>query len=234
MNSSAGTAAFKDLVIDATDGIRTAEFWAAVLGLSAEANGAAGDAVLRGTRPEQTLWINQVPEPRTVKQRVHLDVNVADLPELIKLGATTDVEHDGWTIMRDPEGGEFCAFLRDPDQNPGQNPDQAGDYRLYELVVDAADPELIAGWWGRRFDLEPQSDGDNPWFWLEGGSLPWPMVFNPVPESKAVKNRVHWDVWGDTADYLAAGATMVRTRDDEISWDVLADPEGNEFCVFTR
>ena len=40
------------------------------------------------------------------------------------------------------------------------------------------------------------------------------------------------DVLGDTAALLRAGATMVRFQDADIEWDVLADPEGNEFCVF--
>ena len=43
---------------------------------------------------------------------------------------------------------------------------------------------------------------------------------------------MHVDVLGDTAALLTAGARPVRMRDDEIEWDVLADPEGNEFCVF--
>lgn len=226
MGQTGGTAAYKDVVFDATDGLRMARFWADALGLTAAANGTDGDAVLRDGVPEHTVWINQVPEPRTVKQRVHFDLHVADVEELIKLGATVDVEHSGWTVMRDPEGGELCAFVRAPEQ--------LSDYRMYELVVDAADPELICRWWGDRFDLEARHDDHGPWWWLEGGSLPWEMVFNPVPEAKSVKNRVHWDVWGDTADFLAAGATLLRGHDDEISWDVLADPEGNEFCVFSR
>ena len=65
--------------------------------------------------------------------------------------------------------------------------------------------------------------------------MPWELVFGAVPEPKTVKNRIHWDVWGDTSELLAAGATLLRARDDhEIGWDVLADPEGNEFCVFAR
>lgn len=132
MSEDAGSSAFKDLVIDATDGRRMAEFWAAAIGLTAEPTNPEGDAVLRGARPEQTVWINQVPEPRTVKQRVHLDLHAGAVDELIKLGATVDTEHAGWTVLRDPEGGEFCAFIRDHDQ--------LTDYRLYELVVDAADP----------------------------------------------------------------------------------------------
>ncbi|MCA1844386.1 MAG: hypothetical protein LC792_14590, partial [Actinobacteria bacterium] len=62
------------------------------------------------------------------------------------------------------------------------------------------------------------------------------MAFVPVPEPKTVKNRVHWDVKGSVAALLEAGARMIRpaTEDPEPdrAWDVLADPEGNEFCVF--
>ena len=64
--------------------------------------------------------------------------------------------------------------------------------------------------------------------------MPWATVFQRVPEPKTVKNRMHWDVWGETQSLLSAGAKLLRSRDIEIGWDVLADPEGNEFCVFTR
>ena len=47
-----------------------------------------------------------------------------------------------------------------------------------------------------------------------------------------MKNRLHVDVEGDRDALLAAGATLVRVQDDDIHWDGLADPEGNEFCVF--
>lgn len=62
--------------------------------------------------------------------------------------------------------------------------------------------------------------------------MPWEMVFSPVPEPKLVKNRVHWDLWCQTADALDAGARLLRGKDDDLHWDLLADPEGNEFCVF--
>lgn len=58
------------------------------------------------------------------------------------------------------------------------------------------------------------------------------MDFTSVPEPKTAKNRVHWDVIGSTEELIARGATLLRRRDEEIRWDVLADPEGNEFCVF--
>ncbi|WP_459981910.1 VOC family protein [Nocardioides sp. AN3] len=56
-----------------------------------------------------------------------------------------------------------------------------------------------------------------------------------VPEPKTVKNRIHWDL--DVADLellTGDGATVLRAPDDEISWTVMADPEGNEFCAFTE
>jgi len=115
------------------------------------------------------------------------------------------------------------------------DPDALPDYRIYEVVVDAADPVTIASWWAARYNADVCHDQDRGFSWIEGASgMPWPMVFQSVPETKTVKNRIHWDVWGETATFLAAGATLLRGRDDEIGWDVLADPEGNEFCVFTR
>ncbi|TNC48043.1 VOC family protein, partial [Mumia zhuanghuii] len=61
---------FKDLCIDVNDVPAATAFWAAALGLTPEAL-PGGDAVLRGPTPEHRVWINAVPERRTVKQRVH-------------------------------------------------------------------------------------------------------------------------------------------------------------------
>jgi len=103
------------------------------------------------------------------------------------------------------------------------------------LVVDAADPVSIATWWAERYAANVCHDQDRAFSWIDqAAGMPWAIVFQWVPEPKTVKNRMHWDVWGETNDLLAAGARLIRPRDDEIGWDVLADPEGNEFCVFTR
>ncbi|HET9562895.1 MAG TPA: VOC family protein [Propionibacteriaceae bacterium] len=132
-----------------------------------------------------------------------------------------------WTVLADPEGGELCAFVREPEALP--------NYRVYEVVVDAADPVSIASWWAERYAATVCHDQDRAFSWIDQAPrMPWAMVFPWVPEPKTVKNRMHWDVWGKTEDLLTAGARLIRKRDDEIDWDVLADPEGNEFCVFTR
>jgi hypothetical protein len=120
--------------------------------------------------------------------------------------------------------------------------------RFKDLCLDARDHQTLADWWCaalgyvRRDELEPADDEPRPPDWpvpivdpSGAGPLMWIV---PVPEFKIVKNRMHFDVVGDTSALLAAGATMIRPRDagespDSIEWDVLADPEGNEFCVFS-
>jgi hypothetical protein len=59
--------------------------------------------------------------------------------------------------------------------------------------------------------------------------------FVPVPEPKTQPNRIHWDLAADSIDpLLEVGATVLRAKGtDDLRWDILADPEGNEFCVFT-
>ncbi|TFV63358.1 VOC family protein [Geodermatophilus sp. DF01-2] len=116
--------------------------------------------------------------------------------------------------------------------------------RFKDLCLDARDHQAMADWWCaalgyvRYADLAPGDySAPRPAEWpvpiadpTGAGPLIW---LNPVPEPKTVKNRMHLDVVGDAAALLAAGATLVRARDAEIGWDVLADPEGNEFCCFT-
>ncbi|MBA8794474.1 hypothetical protein FHX74_002093 [Friedmanniella endophytica] len=217
-----GTTRFKDLVIDAVDAGAAATFWSRVLGLTAEER--PNGFVLIGEQPTDTVWINAVPEPHTVKNRVHLDVHVGSIRELTALGARVSDDRHRWTIMTDPDGQEFCAFVRDHDELP--------QLRMYELVVDCADPAAQARWWGDRFGVTAETDAGG-WWWLDGDAVPWPLVFNPVPEPKTIKNRVHWDVIGDVDALVAAGATVLRPEGDDLRWSVLADPEGNEFCVFT-
>jgi len=219
------TITFKDLCIDAVSPETLAAFWAPALGLRAEPSDAAFR--LLDDVPEHTLWVNKVSESRSVKYRVHIDVNVAAVSDLTSLGAIILDETQPWTVLADPEGGELCAFVRDRESLAG--------YRVYEVVVDSADPVVIASWWAERYGCEVCHDQDRGFSWIDGApGMPWAMVFQSVPEPKTVKNRMHWDVWGETQSLLSVGARLLRSRDGEIDWDVLADPEGNEFCVFAR
>lgn len=225
-------ATFKELCLDVYDAPEgpsreLGRFWAAATGceytIFSDDPRDPGDVV--GDEEGMGIAICPVPEQRTVKHRVHLDVHTDAVETLIELGATvlcdaTDEMH--WTVMADPEGGEFCAFVRTPDKLPA--------YRTYEMGVDSVDARTIGAWWAKVFGTTVQGD-DESWCWIEDvPGMPFEaMVFANVPESKTVKNRWHWDVYGDVDDFLARGATELWTMP---RWTVLADPEGNEFCVF--
>ena len=239
MSEGAGTlprmpiARWKDLCLDVTASTGAspeAAFWAAALGLRhvPDHHDPAEVGKLVGDLPTQTVWLNVVPEPKTAKNRVHLDVHAGSVEELEALGAVRQSAPGEfrWTVMTDPEGQEFCAFVRD----------EVPAYKLYEIVVDAVDGLATARWWHEVLGGDLGEDDDGGYLDHVPG-LPFEaIVFGDVPEPKTVKNRVHWDVDVDSeADLdalVAHGATVLRRRDDQIAWHVLADPEGNEFCVF--
>ena len=118
------TSRLRDLCFDCADHHRVAHFWAAVLGYTirpADPEATPDDSIALDP-PEGGLriWCNKVPEPKVVKNRVHIDINMpdgAEMARLQRLGARVLQEiHDAqgrlrWTIMADPEGNEFCAFL---------------------------------------------------------------------------------------------------------------------------
>jgi len=113
----------RDICFDCADHHRVARFWAEVLGytLRPAAPGEEPDSVaIDSADGSPRMWYSRVPEPKIVKNRVHIDINLPDRGEmdrLHRLGARTLQEiRDAqgrlkWTIMADPEGNEFCAFL---------------------------------------------------------------------------------------------------------------------------
>jgi catechol 2,3-dioxygenase-like lactoylglutathione lyase family enzyme len=121
--------------------------------------------------------------------------------------------------------------------------------RIRHITFDCADPYRLARFWaqllGYREDpREPNRPGAGEALLLDPQGTPG-LLFIRVPEPKAVKNRVHLDVWPDAADasqltrdqalprVLELGGTLVEDHrePDGAGWIVLADPEGNEFCL---
>jgi len=106
--------------------------------------------------------------------------------------------------------------------------------RFTELCIDATDIGALAQWWSRAlgWPIEDTGDGD---VLLRAPTGPnW--LFLAVPEGKVVKNRIHFDFTPDDQQaeverLIALGARHVDIGQGEQSWVVLADPEGNEFCV---
>ena len=126
--------------------------------------------------------------------------------------------------------------------------------RWYSTVVDCHDVSAQATWWAMALDWKKAYVAHDEVVLVPQHatlelvqSLPWEqvppgLVFVPVPEGKAVKNRLHLDLAPHTTDdrdaeiarLVAAGATRVDVgQEDGATWVVLADPEGNEFCVLS-
>ncbi|HEY0493236.1 MAG TPA: VOC family protein [Candidatus Dormibacteraeota bacterium] len=107
--------------------------------------------------------------------------------------------------------------------------------RWSNIVIDCEDPEKVARFWGRALELKLNGPHDGEW-WLEpGGDIP-DVLFLKVPESKSVKNRVHLDFrpgdqLAEVERLLSLGARRVDIGQRDVPWVVMADPEGNEFCV---
>ena len=106
----------KAVTFDCEDSLVTARFWAAALGTDMEEDGASSDKafVEAAGWGGPNMWFIRVPEPKTAKNRMHFDLrapgSVADeVARLVALGASVLREHESHTVMRDPEGNEFCV-----------------------------------------------------------------------------------------------------------------------------
>jgi len=130
---------------------------------------------------------------------------------------------------------------------PAASPDAAavtGLLRIRNITFDCADPYALAGFWrqatGYREDPDNGNQPGDPEALLVTPDGRLNLLFIGVPEPKTVKNRVHLDVVPtqrtrdeEVARLLDLGAALVadHRKPDGAGWVVLADPEGNEFCV---
>jgi len=111
--------------------------------------------------------------------------------------------------------------------------------RWYTVIVDAADPGRLARFWAAVLDYEIVFEQPDEVVIARDRQTYPGMVFVPVPEAKAAKNRLHIDLNPDdqTAEVARLEGLGARRADvgqtDAVTWVVMADPEGNEFCVLT-
>jgi predicted enzyme related to lactoylglutathione lyase len=114
---------------------------------------------------------------------------------------------------------------------------------ILNVTFDCHDARRVAEFWGAvtGYALEEVLDPGNHYWVASPPDNAWPrLVFVTVPEPKVVKNRVHLDMLpkerdqdGEMDRLVGLGATLVddRRHVSPGGWVVLADPEGNEFCV---
>jgi predicted enzyme related to lactoylglutathione lyase len=111
------------VTFDCADPDALADFWAAATRSRKEWTPGHGEyaVVSNLSSPGPAFWFNKVPEPKIVKNRVHVCLNVNGLKDeverLVGLGARVEAEHasasgHSWVVMQDPEGNEFCLIAR--------------------------------------------------------------------------------------------------------------------------
>ncbi|GAA2583092.1 VOC family protein [Winogradskya consettensis] len=229
----------------ARDDAALGRFWAAALGweISSEGPGVTNLEPAGFVYPDPVAVVGDIivsPEPKTVKNRVHVDLATASaahqtetVARLTGLGATLADVGQGdvpWTVMADPEGNEFCV-LDSMLQETGP---------IASVVVDCADPRVMARFWGEATDWTVHKVTDDSAVLRSATGVGPYLQFLRSPDVKTGWNRVHLDIRPYPADDLEAeaarltglGATPVDLGQD-ITWKVLTDPEGNEFCLLT-
>src|SRR5262245_44829701 len=111
--------------------------------------------------------------------------------------------------------------------------------RFYTVVVDAEDPSTLARFWAEVLDWKIVFEDEEEVVIAKSEDQYPGLVFVPVPEAKQVKNRLHIDLAPDDRDaeverVLGLGATRADVgQSPDVTWVVLADPEGNEFCILS-
>ena len=114
--------------------------------------------------------------------------------------------------------------------------------RLHWIVIDTVDPARIAPFWCALLGVRERGWFGEDYLMLTADGGAPPVAFQRVPEAKAVKNRLHVDLAVDDLD--GAFARIVALGGSAVSdilempggyhWRVMADPEGNEFCIVPR
>ncbi|MFD8008802.1 VOC family protein [Streptomyces sp. NPDC058955] len=232
----------------AQDDAALGRFWAEALGwgVDSEGPGVTNLEPVGFRYPDATavcIDIVSHPEPKTVKNRVHLDLTTtsdahqAELVARLKdLGATLADVGQGdvpWTVMADPEGNEFCVL--EP------RPVYRGTGPIAAVVVDCADPREMARFWGAATDWTVHEVTDEVASLRSARGVGPYLEFIRTPDAKSVWNRVHLDVRpypgddpaAEEARLRALGATDPDFDGASVPWTVLADPEGNEFCLLS-
>ncbi|MEU8637302.1 VOC family protein [Amycolatopsis sp. NPDC048633] len=235
-----------NLVIDAARPRVLADFWAALLGWRVAID-EPDEVDVRA--PDTDGWdldlvFVPVPEPKEIKNRIHLDLASETLSHQAELvsravelgGRRVDLGQGAvpWVVLADPEGNEFCVL------EPRDRYASAG--AVASIVVDAHDPERMADFWARVTGRPVGAREDDVLVGLRApsGRGPW-LEFLRNDDVKRVKNRVHLDVAPPSgadhaeavSEVVAAGAAPADLGGPDLPWRVLMDPEGNEFCVLT-
>ncbi|MEO6122721.1 MAG: VOC family protein [Ilumatobacteraceae bacterium] len=232
------------VVIDANDPVLMANFWAEALGwnVTDDTPGEIGLVPTDGTRFD--ILIEPVPDIKANQNRQHLDLTTtsiadqnASVARMVELGGRhIDIgqrDHECHVVLADPEGNEFCVI--EP-----TNAFLSGCERLGAINCDGT--RAVGYFWSAALGWPLVWDQDEETA-IRAPDLTGPLITwsGPPLMPKLAKNRIHFDVapaadgdqWAEVERLLGLGAARVDIGQGDVTWVVMADPDGNEFCVLT-
>ena len=104
---------------------------------------------------------------------------------------------------------------------------------IADVIIDGSDPERLANFWGRLLG-RPIEGRRGPYVWLQRDEHDFGLSFQRVSEPKLTKNRMHLDISAPDVHHLKERIEQLGGHRVELydgGFLVMADPEGNEFCV---
>ncbi|WP_327028182.1 VOC family protein [Micromonospora sp. NBC_01740] len=231
------------LSFDANQPLRLARFWSGVLGWDVADDPHDGVALLPGDDIGFRIRFLPTGRPKVGPNPMHFDLTSTSLEDqrqtvarALELGAEhIDVgqrPEEGHIVLADPDGNEFCVIA------PGNN--FLADCGFVGALACDGSQEVGYFWsealgWPLVWDQDQETAIRSP---LGGPKITWG---GPPLNPKTGKQRLHFDLAppadGDQQTevdrLLSLGATRIDIGQGEVSWVVMADPDGNEFCVLT-
>ena len=229
------------LCFDGNDPVRLARFWVGVLGWEMADDPCEGIALLPSDDTGFRIRLLPTQEQKSGRNRMHFDLTSTSLEDQqqtvarsLELGARhIDVgqrPEEGHVVLADPEGNEFCVI------EPGN--DFLADCGFIGALACDGSQKVGCFWsdalgWPLVWDQDQETAIRSPY---GGSKITWG---GPALMPKTGTNRLHFDlappVPGDQqaeVDRLVSlGATRIDIGQGEASWVVMADPDGNEFCM---
>ncbi|MDI2033716.1 VOC family protein [Paenarthrobacter nitroguajacolicus] len=232
--------------IKARDDSALGQFWADALGwgVSSEGPGVTNVEPLNFKWPDPAavcVDVVTVPDPETVKYRVHLDLATTSaqhqqelVGRLTELGATPADIGQGdvpWVVMADPEGNLFCVLEPRPiyqDTGP-----------IATVVVNCENPRVMADFWCEATDWTLHEVNDEHARLRSSSGVGPYLELLRTSDPDALQSRIHLDLMPYPGDDQAAevarlhalGAHDADVGQGDVPWKCLTDPEGNDFCV---
>ena len=233
------------LCFDANDPLRLARFWARALRWEIDDETADEVALVPSDGTNFPILFLPVQEQKVSQNRIHLDLTTSSIDDqnetvalLLQLGARhIDIgqgQDEGHVVLADPEGNEFCVL------GPYNN-FLAGCPRLGSINCDGT--QAVGYFWSEALGWPLVWDQDQETA-IRAPDLRGPMITwsGPPLMPKLAKNRLHLDIAAavggnqrtEVDRLMALGAQPVDIGQGDVTWVVMADPDGNEFCVLTR